>query len=155
MPKKTKAETKITIQKISDAVADQLLKLGYDKMSYTTLSKQTGISRTGISHHFPKKIDFMTELDGRMYRMLESHLELDGKLENFSESWLNSLRQPEFISILRTLFHHIVAIENSEKPVSTGIDKLYQTLNNKYGVESKKELEWLIGKSLIEINFKA
>ncbi|GAL03337.1 transcriptional regulator LuxT [Photobacterium aphoticum] len=54
MPKRSKEDTEITIQTIMDAVVDQILTLGYDKMSYTTLSKQTGISRTGISHHFPK-----------------------------------------------------------------------------------------------------
>lgn len=155
MPKKNRAETRVTIQKISDAVTDQLLRLGYDKMSYTTLSQQTGISRTGISHHFPKKVDFMTELDSRIYGMLIAHLELDGELNQFSESWISSLRQPEFVSILRALFHHIVAIEKSKQPMQTSIDKLNRTLINKYGLESRRELEWLIGKSLIEINFRA
>lgn len=46
MPKRSKEDTEITIQTIMDAVVDQILTLGYDKMSYTTLSKQTGISRT-------------------------------------------------------------------------------------------------------------
>ena len=41
MPKRSKEDTEITIQKIMDAVVDQLLRLGYDKMSYTTLSQQT------------------------------------------------------------------------------------------------------------------
>ncbi|TOF84642.1 transcriptional regulator, partial [Vibrio parahaemolyticus] len=39
MPKRSKEDTEITIQKIMDAVVDQLLRLGYDKMSYTTLSQ--------------------------------------------------------------------------------------------------------------------
>lgn len=155
MPKRSKAETKVTIQKILDAVADQLMRLGYDKMSYTTLSQQTGISRTGISHHFPKKQDFMLALDERIYGMLVSHLKLDDKLETFSDSWLSSLGRPEFKSILRIIFHHIVAFENDERPVQEGIAKLYSLLNNKYGSDSKRELEWLIGKSLVEISFKA
>ncbi|UGA57188.1 TetR family transcriptional regulator [Vibrio sp. VB16] len=155
MPKRSKAETKVTIERILDAVADQLLRLGYDKMTYTTLSQQTGLSRTGISHHFPKKQDFMLALNARIYGMLVSHLDLDDKLENFSESWLKSLGRPEFKSILRIIFHHIVAFENGEKSVQEGIDWLYNLLNNKYGSESKRELEWLIGKSLVEISFKA
>lgn len=74
MPKRSKEDTEITIQKIMDAVIDQLLRLGYDKMSYTTLSQQTGVSRTGISHHFPKKTDFTAALDGRIFRLLLSAL---------------------------------------------------------------------------------
>lgn len=31
MPKRSKEDTEITIQKIMDAVVDQLLRLGYDK----------------------------------------------------------------------------------------------------------------------------
>ena len=69
MPKRSKEDTEITVQKIMDAVVDQLLRLGYDKMSYTTLSQQTGVSRTGISHHFPKKTDFTNALDGRIFSM--------------------------------------------------------------------------------------
>lgn len=46
MPKRSKEDTEVTIQTIMDAVVDQLLRLGYDKMSYTTLSQQTGVSRT-------------------------------------------------------------------------------------------------------------
>lgn len=70
MPKRSKEDTEITIQTIMDAVVDQILTLGYDKMSYTTLSNQTGISRTGISHHFPKKQDFANALDGRIFQIL-------------------------------------------------------------------------------------
>jgi AcrR family transcriptional regulator len=55
MPKRSREETEITIQTILGAVVYQMLNLGYDRMSYTTLSQQTGIFRTGISHHFPKK----------------------------------------------------------------------------------------------------
>ncbi|GHX41108.1 transcriptional regulator, TetR family [Vibrio cholerae] len=69
MPKRSKEDTEVTIQTIMDAVVDQLLRLGYDKMSYTTLSQQTGVSRTGISHHFPKKTDFASALDGRIFKM--------------------------------------------------------------------------------------
>ncbi len=62
MPKRSKEDTEITIQTIMDAVIEQILTLGYDKMSYTTLSNQTGISRTGISHHFPKSKILLTHL---------------------------------------------------------------------------------------------
>ncbi|GIC01222.1 transcriptional regulator, TetR family [Vibrio cholerae] len=47
MPKRSKEDTEVTIQTIMDAVVDQLLRLGYDKMSYTTLSQQTGYPELG------------------------------------------------------------------------------------------------------------
>ena len=107
MPKRSKEDTEITIQLIMDAVVEQLINLGYDKMSYTTLSQQTGISRTGISHHFPKKTDFTSALDGRIYEMFIEHLELRNGLKEFSESWLVALNNPEFVSILKLLFSNL------------------------------------------------
>ncbi|WP_162047855.1 TetR/AcrR family transcriptional regulator [Vibrio taketomensis] len=151
MPKRSKEDTEITIQKIMDAVVDQLLRLGYDKMSYTTLSQQTGVSRTGISHHFPKKTDFTAALDGRIFRMFVEHLDFDNALSDFSESWIKALDSEEFLAILRLLFHHIVTTESAHEFAANGIERLYKAVEVKFGAESDKELEWLIGKSLIRM----
>lgn len=151
MPKRSKEDTEITIQKIMDAVVDQLLRLGYDKMSYTTLSQQTGVSRTGISHHFPKKTDFTAALDGRIFKMFVEHLDFDNSLQHFSESWVSALDSEEFLAILRLLFHHIVTDESTHEFASNGIERLYKTVEVKFGKESARELEWLIGKSLIKM----
>ena len=151
MPKRSKEDTEITIQKIMDAVVDQLLRLGYDKMSYTTLSQQTGVSRTGISHHFPKKTDFSAALDGRIFKMFVEHLNFDGSLNEFSESWVKALDNREFLAILRLLYHHIVTAESAHEFAANGIERLYKTVESKFGASSAKELEWLIGKSLIRM----
>ena len=152
MPKRSKEDTEITIQKIMDAVVDQLLRLGYDKMSYTTLSQQTGVSRTGISHHFPKKTDFTEALDGRIFKLFIEHLNLDGSLTDFSDSWSNALERSEFLAILRLLFHHIVTSKNAHSFAKSGIERIYQTAESQFGESSAKEVEWLIGKSLIRMS---
>ncbi|NAW82263.1 TetR/AcrR family transcriptional regulator [Vibrio sp. V43_P6S15P86] len=152
MPKRSKEDTEITIQKIMDAVVDQLLRLGYDKMSYTTLSQQTGISRTGISHHFPKKTDFTAALDGRIFKMFIEHLEFDKGLSAFSQSWIKALEDAEFLAILRLLFHHIVTAENAQEFAANGIDRLYKMVESQFGTGGDKELEWLIGRSLIQMS---
>ncbi|WP_282174894.1 TetR/AcrR family transcriptional regulator [Vibrio diabolicus] len=152
MPKRSKEDTEITIQKIMDAVVDQLLRLGYDKMSYTTLSQQTGISRTGISHHFPKKTDFTAALDGRIFKMFIEHLEFDKGLSVFSQSWIKALEDAEFLAILRLLFHHIVTAENAQEFAANGIDRLYKMVESQFGAGGDKELEWLIGRSLIQMS---
>jgi AcrR family transcriptional regulator len=151
MPKRSKEDTEITIQKIMDAVVDQLLRLGYDKMSYTTLSQQTGVSRTGISHHFPKKTDFTAALDGRIFKMFVEHVEFNKGLEEFSSSWIAALDSEEFLAILRLLFHHIVTSQSTHEFASNGIDRLYKMTESQFGEGSAKELEWLIGKSIIRM----
>ncbi|EGA68747.1 LuxT regulator [Vibrio sinaloensis DSM 21326] len=151
MPKRSKEDTEITIQKIMDAVVDQLLRLGYDKMSYTTLSQQTGVSRTGISHHFPKKTDFTAALDGRIFKMFVEHIDFDNGLEAFSSSWVKALDNEEFRAILRLLFHHIVTAQNTHEFAINGIDRLYKMTETQFGEGSAKELEWLIGRSLVRM----
>ncbi len=152
MPKRSKEDTEITIQKIMDAVVDQLLRLGYDKMSYTTLSHQTGVSRTGISHHFPKKTDFTAALDARMFKLFVEHLEFDKGLDAFSSSWMTALENKEFLAILKLLFHHIVISENAQEFASNGIERLYKMVDSQFGDGGDKELEWLIGRSLIQMS---
>ena len=152
MPKRSKEDTEITVQKIMDAVVDQLLKLGYDKMSYTTLSQQTGVSRTGISHHFPKKTDFTAALDARIFKMFVDHLSFDKGLDAFSASWITALEDAEFVAILKLLFHHIVTPENAHEFATNGIDRLYKMVDSQFGAGGDKELEWLIGRSLIQMS---
>ncbi|MGR5062934.1 TetR/AcrR family transcriptional regulator [Photobacterium sp. DNB22_13_2] len=151
MPKRSKEDTEITIQTIMDAVVDQILTLGYDKMSYTTLSKQTGISRTGISHHFPKKQDFATALDGRIFRIFVEKLDLDNGLTGFTSSWIAALDDEKFKATLRLLFHHIASSETTSEFAKRGIDRLYSLCLERFGEDSQKELEWLLGKSLISL----
>ncbi|MDR9828766.1 TetR/AcrR family transcriptional regulator [Vibrio sp. FNV 38] len=153
MPKRSKEDTEITIQTIMDAVVDQLLTLGYDKMSYTTLSKQTGISRTGISHHFPKKTDFAAAMDGRIFKIFVSHLDTGSGIDGFSKSWITALENSEeFVAILRLLFHHIVIAENTSDFAKIGVERLYKLTEAEFGSDSAPTTEWLIGKSIIEMS---
>ena len=88
-----------------------------------------------------------------MYTKFVAHLNMDHELNDFSSSWLRSLGNPEFVSILRILFHHIVTTEHEEGFVRNGVDRLYALLNDRFGSDSKKELEWLLGKTLIQMSF--
>ncbi len=152
MPKRSKEDTEVTIKTIMDAVVDQLLRLGYDKMSYTTLSQQTGVSRTGISHHFPKKTDFVLALDGRIFDLFIAHLDFAHDVEAFANSWIKGLESAEFLAILRLFFHHSVAADRAEEFSYNGVLRLYKLGEEKLGADSAKQIEWLIGKSLIEIS---
>ncbi|MGR5118966.1 TetR family transcriptional regulator [Vibrio astriarenae] len=153
MPKRSKEDTEITIQTIMDAVVEQLLTLGYDKMSYTTLSKQTGISRTGISHHFPKKTDFAAAMDGRIFKIFVTHLDTENGIDGFSQSWNTALEtSEEFVAILRLLFHHIVTAESASDFAKAGVERLYRMAELEFGDKSAETIEWLMGKSLIKMS---
>lgn len=153
MPKRSKEDTEKTISIINEAVVEQMLVLGYDKMSYTTLSEQTGISRTGISHHFPRKTDFTEAIDSRLFEMFTAHLVLDNDLETFKKSWLDALSSSQqFIAILRLFIHHIVSAEGSVHFAKKGLDGVYDITMDKLGDDAEYAIDWLLGKSIVEMS---
>jgi AcrR family transcriptional regulator len=153
MPKRSKEDTEKTISAINEAVVEQMLVLGYDKMSYTTLSEQTGISRTGISHHFPRKTDFTEAIDSRLFDMFTAHLALDNDLETFKKSWLDALSSSQqFSAILRLFIHHIVSSEGSVRFAKKGLDGVYDITMDKLGAEAEYAIDWLLGKSIVEMS---
>ena len=151
MPKRSKEDTEKTISAIKVAVVDQMLDLGYDKMSYTTLSDQTGISRTGISHHFPRKTDFTDAIDGKLFDMFTEYLVLDD-LDTFKQSWLDALSNSRFVAILKLFVHHIVVAEGSLNFAQKGLDGLYEMTTEKLGDDAEYTLDWLLGKSLVAMS---
>ncbi|GAD79812.1 TetR family transcriptional regulator [Vibrio ezurae] len=152
MPKRSKEDTEITISKIMDAVIEQLLTMGYDQMSYSTLSQSTGVSRTGISHHFPKKIDFVLKLEGRLFEQLLAHLNISSQLSDFSKSWVDSLESAEFLAILRLMLHHITIFDGAHQFTQQGLNRLSALSVEMYGEQGKKELERLLGLSIIRLS---
>ncbi|OBT07928.1 transcriptional regulator [Vibrio sp. UCD-FRSSP16_10] len=151
MPKRSKEDTEITIKKIMDVVVEQLLTIGYDKMSYTTLSQATGVSRTGISHHFPKKTDFTNALDGAIVDLLSNYLEFESGLKAFTKSWVSSLEAPKFLAILRLMFHHVTIFDGAQEFTRKGIDSLFLAVKARFGDDSKSELERLLGLSVVKL----
>ncbi len=103
MAKRSKVQTEQTINQILDEALRQLLTIGYEAMSYTTLSDATGISRTGISHHFPKKIDFLVRLDAKIGRLFVNALDFSS-IETLERTWMAALKEPHYRAVLRLFF---------------------------------------------------
>lgn len=149
MPKRSKEDTLITINTILDSACRQLLELGYDKMSYTTLSKETGISRTGISHHFPKKTDFTSALEGRLIKLAVEQLDTTTSLPALSSSWTDALSNSRFMSVFKLVFHHSIMSCDDCDFSHRFIEKIITLIVHELGEEARKEVEWMIGRTLI------
>lgn len=83
--------------------------------------------------------------------MFVEHVDFENGLDAFSSSWVAALDNEEFRAILRLLFHHIVTSQSTHEFASNGIERLYKVCEEKLGEGSAKELEWLIGRSLIRM----
>ncbi len=150
MPKRSKEDTLVTINTILDEATNQLLNLGYDEMSYTTLSKATGVSRTGISHHFPKKTDFTQALKGRFLQMFMTHLNVSAKEEDFIKSWNDAMLTKEFSSICHLIIHQVTN-DNASEFASSIIEQIKGIAAEIFGESGSRTVEWLFGKSMASI----
>ncbi|WP_065188303.1 TetR family transcriptional regulator [Shewanella woodyi] len=147
MAKRSKAETEQTINLIMDEALKQLLSLGYDSMSYTTLSTATGISRTGISHHFPHKANFLIRLDPQISRLFLDELDFSN-LGTLEESWIESIKHPTGRMVLKLFFS--LCGDHSEdvtqfKAVHFARERAYEM----FGLEGEKLVTGLIGRSAV------
>lgn len=151
MAKRSKVDTSRTIQLILDNANQQLLTVGYENMSYTTLSLATELSRTGISHHFPKKTDFLTALEGRFLKQLIDRLIINEGSSQLEQSWRKALLNSEFSAILKLVFHHSVI--RSEHCFFS--QRLMTNLSNvvalHLGESAHRQVEHLLGVSLVHI----
>ncbi|EDK29951.1 LuxT [Vibrionales bacterium SWAT-3] len=151
MAKRSKVDTCRTIQLILDTSCHQLLTVGYENMSYTTLSQATKISRTGISHHFPKKTDFLMALEGRFLKLLVDHLTINEGSDVLELSWQKALQSKEFTAILRLVFHHSVIRSEACYFSQRLMDNLVKVVTFHVGTQANKQVERLLGVSLVHI----
>lgn len=150
MARRTHEDTQITINTILDVATEQLITLGYEKMSYTTLSDQTGISRTGISHHFAKKVDIPRALQGRLLKMMMDKLDLSDNEAAFISSWKHHFNDAEFMAIWRLALLMTVCERHTPylNEIQTQIDSVASFKLNK---SCQRTIEWLIGVTLINL----
>ncbi len=136
MAKRSKAQTEQTIKQILDEALKQVLSIGYESMSYTTLSAGTGVSRTGISHHFPRKAEFLIRLDDDIASIFMDELDFSS-LTNLESSWTRAIKQDQFCAVLR-LFFSLCGYSSKEITIFKAIDKARETAASELSFEGER-----------------
>ncbi|GGI92093.1 TetR family transcriptional regulator [Shewanella gelidii] len=149
MAKRSKAQTELTINQILDEALKQILTIGFDAMSYTTLSEATGISRTGISHHFPKKIDFLTRLDAKIARFFVAALDFSST-EKLELSWIAAQREPHYRAVLR-LFFSLCGQGKSDITLFRAVSLARETAVMELGHQGERMINHLLGRSAVSL----
>ncbi|QQX79460.1 TetR family transcriptional regulator [Shewanella sp. KX20019] len=145
MPKRSKADTKQTIEQILAAALQQILSMGYDAMSYSTLSQTTGISRTGISHHFPYKADFLNQLEPKLAALLIEQLDFSG-IEPLQRSWHSALETEQFCAIIKLFFAICGSNELNTTQYKT-LTLLKEKVAGELGSQGELAVDTLLGQS--------
>ncbi|QSX29378.1 TetR family transcriptional regulator [Shewanella cyperi] len=147
MAKRSKVQTEQTINQIMDEALKQILTIGYEAMSYTTLSEATGISRTGISHHFPKKMDFLVRLDARIGRLFVAALDFSSA-EALERSWLVAMHEPHYRAVMR-LFFSLCGYGAGEMTLFRAVHGARETALLELGMVGEKTINCLLGRTAI------
>lgn len=147
MAKRSKAQTELTINQIMDEALKQILTIGFEAMSYTTLSEATGISRTGISHHFPRKTDFLVRLDARIGRLFVEALDFSSP-ELLERSWMIAIQQSHYRAVLR-LFFSLCGGTNNDITLFRAVSIARETAVLELGGVGERTINHLLGRSAV------
>lgn len=145
MAKRSKAQTEQTIKQILDEALHQILSIGYESMSYTTLSEATGISRTGISHHFPRKAEFLIRLDANIADIFIDELDFSSAT-TLEKSWMEAIESHRFCSILR-LFFSLCGYSSKDISMFKAIDRARDTAISNLDSQGQSVFNDLLGRS--------
>ncbi|MBM7070507.1 TetR family transcriptional regulator [Shewanella sp. 202IG2-18] len=149
MAKRSKSQTEVTINQIMDEAFKQILSIGFEAMSYTTLSEATGISRTGISHHFPKKTDFLVKLDERIGELFVQSMNFSS-VSALKESWAATLAKPRYKAVMR-LFFSLCGYNDNRLAHFRAVENLESNALNSLGEEGKNTVHQLIGEASVQL----
>lgn len=147
MAKRSRIETEQTVNQILDEALKQILTIGFQAMSYTTLSNATGISRTGISHHFPKKTEFLVRLDDRIGQFFIETLDFSS-IESLELSWQEALQLVEHKAVLK-LFFSLCGASDDNVTYFRAVNIAREIASTKLGENGVKCVNNLIGYSAI------
>ncbi|MFT6977477.1 MAG: AcrR family transcriptional regulator [Shewanella psychromarinicola] len=147
MAKRSRVETELTVNQILDEAFKQILTIGFEAMSYTTLSAATGVSRTGISHHFPRKTEFLVRLDQRIGAFFIEGLDF-ASITAFEQSWADVMRHPERKAVLQ-LFFCLCASTDENMKTFKSLDIVREAAVSHFAEVGCQCVEQLIGNSAL------
>jgi len=147
MAKRSRVETELTVNQILDEAFKQILTIGFEAMSYTTLSAATGISRTGISHHFPRKIEFLVRLDQRIGQFFIEGLDFSS-LEVLEQSWGEVMQQPDRKAVLQLFFSLCASTDQNIKKLNS-LNVVSEVAMSHFAEKGRQCVEQLIGSSAL------
>jgi AcrR family transcriptional regulator len=147
MAKRSLVETESTVNQILDQAFNQILTIGFEAMSYTTLSAATGVSRTGISHHFPRKTEFLVRLEQRIGEFFIEGLDF-ASIAALQQSWADVMLNPQRKALLQLFFSLCASTDQNMKTLKS-LDIVTEAAVSHFTEAGRQCVEQLIGNSAL------
>ncbi|EEY71153.1 Uncharacterised protein [Grimontia hollisae] len=146
MAKNTKEGALQTEVLIYQTIIDVFMEEGWEGVTYGSIAKRTGMSRSGIQRVVPTKESMVSAFQGQMLAYVTSKIDTTDS-ETIKQSWMLALKETKFANCIRYLLGAVNGGHEGKQKVVWGIT----TLIEQYGQTLVVELIGLSAIHLLDI----
>lgn len=146
MAKNTKEGALKTEALVLQTITDIFMQQGWDAITYGSIAKRTGLSRSGVQRIVPSKESMTRVFQSQIFSYIVSQLD-DSSKKTLRETWLISLDDPKFVNCIR----YLMGAAHAEFEGKSKVEMILNSMFQKYGEENVTEL---LGLSLVSLIHK-
>ncbi|USH03618.1 TetR/AcrR family transcriptional regulator [Grimontia kaedaensis] len=146
MAKNTKEGALQTEALIYRTIVDIFMEQGWDAVTYGSIAKRTGLSRSGIQRVVPTKESMVTAFQGQVLAYVTSQIDPTDN-DTIKRTWIKALSETKFANCIRYLLGAVNGGDQGKEKVAYGVSKLIE----RYGQPLVIELIGLSAIYLLDI----
>ncbi|MDD1782758.1 TetR/AcrR family transcriptional regulator [Enterovibrio sp. ZSDZ35] len=123
MAKNTKEGALQTEQLVYHTIVDIFMESGWDAVTYGSIAKRTGLSRSGIQRIVPTKESMITAFQGQVFSYVTNMID-GASNESIRQSWHAALLDAQFANCIRYFIGAIGSDEEGRHKAALGFQRL-------------------------------
>ncbi|KXF81715.1 TetR/AcrR family transcriptional regulator [Enterovibrio coralii] len=123
MAKNTKEGALQTEHLVYQTIVDIFMESGWDAVTYGSIAKRTGLSRSGIQRIVPTKECMIVAFQGQVFSYVTNKID-DTNADSIKSSWQASLLDAKFANCVRYLIGAVSADEEGRHKAALGFQRL-------------------------------
>ncbi|MEZ9523135.1 TetR/AcrR family transcriptional regulator [Enterovibrio norvegicus] len=127
MAKNTKEGALQTEALVHQTIIDIFMEHGWEAVTYGSIAKLTGLSRSGIQRIVPSKEAMGEAFQGQVFSYVFDKLDTSTP-EAVVTSWLNAFDDPKFSNCIRYLVGAVHAEDMGKRKAAKGLEKMSSLL---------------------------
>ncbi|WP_028024165.1 TetR/AcrR family transcriptional regulator [Enterovibrio calviensis] len=134
MAKNTREGAQQTEAAIYQTIIDIFMEEGWDAVTYGSIAKRTGLSRSGIQRVVPTKESMTDAFQGQVFSYVVGLID-DSSHRSIKLSWQAALNEPKFVHCIKYLINAINEHSGGKKKATLGLQRLMDLLGQQITVE--------------------
>lgn len=134
MAKNTKQGALETEALIYRTIVEIFMEQGWDAVTYGSIAKRTGLSRSGIQRVVPTKEDMVSAFQGQVLAYVTSQIDTTDS-ESIKRTWIEALSETKFSNCIRYLLGAVNGGDQGKQKVAFGVSKLIEQFGQPMVIE--------------------